>query len=467
MIRPWRDRRAAVVSAWLVAAWSLGSIAAGSAQPASDGALAAIPEDAACAIPGRTVRVLPTQSLQAAIDAARDDDVLILAPGIHHGPIVVSRPVAIRGEPGAQVVGAGRGSVLTVTAVGADIGAFEVLGSGRDLSREDAAVLVLADKVRVARLVMQQNLHGIYVRGAKSARLVRNHVIGLAAAEAQPAVTGAERMLRADAIHHSPPGTQTLMGNGIHLWNASGAVVSNNHIERVRDGIYVAHTDRATFRGNRVHHSRYGIHYMYSDNNVLEKNELWRNVAGAALMFSRNLHVKRNLFRDHSGFRAYGLLLQDVDTSTFLDNDIYGNLAGLRLQGCSSNTCRRNTIVGNLTGIILDSSSMDNVFTTNRVGPNLRQIELTGPPPPTSWSEDSIGNYWSSALPLDLAGKGVSAWPHHEVDLIAGRRETFPLTVLLMGSAGIKAVEWAVSHAPVPGMRYITDPHPLTRERAE
>jgi len=412
-------------------------------------------------------RVLPENNLQAIADAAPAGATLILAPGPHRGPLVIHHPLTIRGEKGAQLVGSGQGSVLTISADGSDIEGLEITGSGRDLGHEDAGVLVLADKVRVAHILMHQNLHGIYLRGAKDARIEHNHIIGLAATEKEPVVAGAEAMLRADAIHHSPPGTQTLMGNGVHLWNAGGAMILDNHIQHVRDGIYVAHTDNAVFRGNRIHHSRYGIHYMYSDDNIIEANELWRNVAGAALMFSRNLQVKSNVLRDHSGFRAYGLLLQDVEFSTFQDNQVHGNLAGVRLQSCNSNLLRRNRIAGNLSGIIIDSSSQDNAFTLNNIGPNLRQIELTGSPPPTEWSVDSKGNYWDDALPLDLGGKGVSAWPHHEVDLMAGRRETFPPAQLLMGSPGIHAIEWALSKAPVPGMRFITDPHPLTHERSE
>lgn len=50
---------------------------------------------------------------------------------------------------------------------------------------------------------------------------------------------------------------------------------------------------------------------------------------------------------------------------------------------------------------------------------------------------------------------------------MAGRSEKFPVSQLLIGSMGIKTLEWALSQAPVPGMRYITDTHPLTRELSE
>ncbi|MCC6239895.1 MAG: right-handed parallel beta-helix repeat-containing protein [Phycisphaerales bacterium] len=411
--------------------------------------------------------VQPGQNLQAAIDAATDGSTLIVSSGSYDGPIVIKRAITVRGENDVKVVAPGHNSVLTLAGHGVTVENLVVTGSGRDLGKEDAGVLILGDNARVIRVESRLNLHGIYVRGAKNALIENCRIIGLAALEKPAVVAGAQAMLEADAMHYSSPSSQSLMGNGIHLWNASGAIIANNSIQQVRDGIYVAHTDNAIFRGNRIHDSRYGIHYMYSDDNLIQGNELWHNVAGAALMFSRNLMVRDNHLHDHSGFRAYGLLLQDLDNCTFRDNEVRSNLAGVRLQTCSSNVFEHNTIVGNLSGIILDSSSQDNAFTLNRIGPNLRQIELTGPPPPTEWSVNSKGNYWYNALPLDLSGRGVSAWPHHEVDLMAGRSEKFPVSQLLIGSMGIKTLEWALSQAPVPGMRYITDTHPLTRELSE
>jgi len=417
-----------------------------------------------CAAADQPIRVSSDANLQHVLDTARSGQTLVLATGEHRGPVTVSHPVTLRGEQGARLIAAGTGSVLAVQADGVRVENLEIRGSGRDFSQDDAGVLVIGNDVQLVNLHLRNNLHGIYVRGGQNVRIIDSHVIGLAATRQQASqIIAQEEKTQDMAIHHNPPTTRSLMGNGLHLWNASGAIVSGNHIQRTRDGIYVAHTNQSTFRDNRVHDSRYGIHYMYSNNNVIEHNELYRNVAGPALMFSRNLEVSDNILRDHSGFRAYGLLLQNVETSVIQRNDIQGNRVAIRLQNSYANTFRDNRVVGNLAGITLNSSSRNNVFTRNRFGPNLRQIELTGPVPPTQWSVQGVGNQWSGALPMDLTGDGVSQWPHHEVDLMAERREDFAPLGLLTGSLGIRVVEWALSHAPVSGMRYITDPHPLLR----
>ena len=405
--------------------------------------------------------VTPNENLQAALDQTPPRTTLTLTAGEHHGPIVIRQPITIDAAPGAELVGDGSGIVLTIDADDVHVRNLAISGSGRNLSKDNAGVLVNGDRVELTRLRLSNNLHGIYIRSGKHAQIIDNDIQGLAATEPAPQVIGAEAATREDGVHHSPPSATALMGNGIHLFDADHATVTGNHVHHTRDGIYVAHSSNARFIRNRVRNCRYGIHYMYSHDNVLAENELSNNVAGAALMFSRDLEVRANILRDHAGFRAYGLLLQDVDYTRFTDNQIRGNRVGLRIQNSNANTFRANALVGNITGLRVGSASQDNIFTRNRIGPSLHQVELTGPAPPTAWSVDGVGNHWHDAMPLDLNADGISQWPHHEVDLLAERRERFAPLQLLTASPAVRMIEWALRRAPVPGMRYITDPHPI------
>ncbi|MFW6067552.1 MAG: NosD domain-containing protein [Myxococcota bacterium] len=423
--------------------------------------LPAAPADSA-----ESVRVHPDQDLQRALDAAASGTTLELMAGRHRGPITIRQRMTLRGAPGARIDGGGRGSVVTVAAADVRVHTLTVAGSGHDLSADDAGVLVLGDRAELHQLRVERSLHGIYLRGATSVRVRESEVVGLAAGEESappPAATGGD-----DGIHHNPPKARALMGNGIHLWNANDATITGNHIHHVRDGVYVAHCDGASFVGNRVHDSRYGIHYMYSHDSELRGNELWRNVAGAALMFSRGLRVIDTRARDHGGLRAYGILLQDVDESEFRANQILGNRVGIRLQNSNANRFDGNRIFANITGVRIGSASRDNELTRNYIAANLHPVELTGPVPPGNWSVDGVGNFWDVAvMPLDLEGDGVSEWPHHEADLLAEWREDFPVLQMLAGSPALRMLQWAVRRVPVPGLRHITDPDPLTTLRRD
>ncbi|MEX2466041.1 MAG: NosD domain-containing protein [Gemmatimonadota bacterium] len=412
-----------------------------------------------------TLSVRPESDLQRFLDAVAPGSVVRLEAGDHRGPVVLRRAVTVVGAPGARILGSGRGTVVTVEAPATRLDRFTVRGSGRDLERDDAGVLVAADSVTIQGLRLSDNLHGIYVRGGRGARILGNEIVGLGSGAGVSAPVGQQTGHAAHPAGHATPTptptTQSLAGNGIHLWSADGAVVERNHIRGGRDGIYVAHTNGARFVDNRVRETRYGIHYMYSHGNRLAGNDLARNVAGAALMFSSDLDVVGNRFHDHAGALAYGLLLQDVERSRIVDNTLRDNRVGLRLQSSSANELFRNVITGNVRGVTLGSSSRDNRYSRNRIVANLRDLELTGPVPPSDWSVHGVGNVWGGALPMDLTGDGVSEWAHHEVDLFGARREEFPALQLLSGSLGIRLLEWALGQVPVPGTRHVRDPHPL------
>ncbi len=399
-----------------------------------------------------TQRVSPGESLQQQIDRASTGSVILLESGVYPGNLTLDRPLTLRGEEGTRIRGEETGSVITVRADSVMLENLVVTDSGRDRSDDDAGIKVFGDSVTVASVHLRRNLHGIYVQEGNHALLRNNRVEGLAVAP-EPSEAGTH--------HHEVPDERARMGNGIHLWNSTGNRIVGNRVEHARDGIYVSFTTRTEFRKNRVRNSRYGIHYMYSDHNVLVENDLARNVAGAALMFSNNLKVVRNRFHHHRGWRAFGLLLQDVDRSEFWSNRIRGNRMGLSLQNSSANRFESNRFTGNFSGLHLPSNSADNRFTGNRFGLNIRAVELSGKPPRTDWAVDGRGNHWFASPQPDLTGDGVAELPHHEVDLLADHREDFELIDLIADAPGVRLLEWALSRAPVPGTRYVTDPHPL------
>ena len=52
--------------------------------------------------------------LAAAIAGAEPGDVLILAPGLHRGPVVIDKPLTLDGQGKARIDAGGQGSVITV-----------------------------------------------------------------------------------------------------------------------------------------------------------------------------------------------------------------------------------------------------------------------------------------------------------------------------------------------------------------
>ena len=136
-------------------------------------------------------------------------------------------------------------------------------------------------------------------------------------------------------------------GNGIQLYNTTGAQIVGNNISFVRDGIYVDVSHHALFRDNRIHHVRYGTHYMNSYHNVWEGNESYLNRGGLALMEVRNQIVRDNRAW---GNTDHGIMLRTIQDSTIEDNVVAGNGRGFFIYDAEYNTLRGNVVIGNRVG---------------------------------------------------------------------------------------------------------------------
>ena len=110
-----------------------------------------------------TRTLAPGDDLAAAVAAAAEGDEIILAAGVHAGPVTLDRALTLRGEPGAALDGEGEGSVITVTAAGVTISGLTIRGSGRDREAMDAGI-VLDEGARGALVegnTLDDNLHGV------------------------------------------------------------------------------------------------------------------------------------------------------------------------------------------------------------------------------------------------------------------------------------------------------------------
>jgi ABC-type multidrug transport system ATPase subunit len=101
-------------------------------------------------------------------------------------------------------------------------------------------------------------------------------------------------------------------GNGVQLYNTTGARIIGNNISFVRDALYVDVSHHAIFRGNKLHHSRYGTHYMNSYYNLWEDNDTYYNRGGLALMEVRDQVVRNNRAWGNSD---HGIMLRTVQDS--------------------------------------------------------------------------------------------------------------------------------------------------------
>jgi len=384
------------------------------------------------------LRIAAGEPIQPRIEAAAPGDVLRLAPGRHAGPLVIDRPLALVGEPGATIAGTGTGSVLRVTAEDVRIEGLEITGSGTDLPAMDSAVLVerTATRALVRGNHIVDNLFGVYLHGAADSIVEDNTIVGR------------------DDLRLSEA------GNGVSIWNAPGAKVLDNRISRGRDGIFVKVSRNNIFARNSFTELRFAIHYMYTQDSRIIGNQSRGNHVAWAIMFSTHLEVRDNISDDD---RDHGLLLNSTNYS-----EISGNVVRNGGEKCVFvYNAHRNRILDNWfercpLGIHFTAGSADNQMSGNAFVSNRTQVKYVGTRF-IDWAHEGRGNYWSDNPAFDLDGDGVSDRPYRPNDVMDDILWTLPSAKLLANSPAVGAIRWAQARFPAIHPGGVADSAPLMR----
>jgi nitrous oxidase accessory protein len=389
-------------------------------------------------------------ALLFALAAAQGADTLRLGPGIHAGPLVITRRTVVLGAPGAVLRGAGTGTVLDIRAAGRGtvVRGLRIEASGTDPDYYDAGVRIAADSVTLEDLVVRDVLFGVYLHEARAA------------------------VLRGLDIEGRPRGRESERGDGIYLYHAPDVVAERNRIAGVRDGIFFSYSDGAVVRDNRVERVRFGLHYMYSHHNRFERNVFTDNAAGAVIMFSNGLEIVDNVFAWNAGSRSYGLVLQQTTEPVVRGNLLVGNGIGVFFDNVIRGDFTGNLVAGNWLGLELFANSEDTRVTGNAILANTFDAAGGGAGAGRyRFCAGGRGNYWgrAAARGYDLDGDGVLDAPHATnsplVELARGREGLR----LLLQSPAARALEWAERTFPVFDVSGAVDECPLAeppRQRA-
>jgi nitrous oxidase accessory protein len=376
------------------------------------------------AVLGATVLVPADEgALAAAIAAAAPGDVLDLGSGVHHGGVVIDKPVTLMGYPGTIVDGGGDGSVITVAAPDVVIKDLTIRNSGSALPARDAGILVTraGSRVRIERNRFEQDLFGIYLVGPQDAVVRENVIVG------RNDLRVAER------------------GDGISIWNSPGARILDNDFSAGRDGIFVTTSHDDIFHGNRFRGMRFAVHYMYTNNSEVSDNSSIGNHAGYAIMYSHDLVVRNNLSQDD---RDHGILLNYANGSLIEGNAVYhGATQCVFIYNSNKNALRGNRFENCPIGIHFTAGSERNVVAGNSFIANKTQVKYVGTRW-VEWSENGRGNYWSDNPAFDLNGDGIADTAYRPNNLVDEIVWVHPLAKLLLTSPALQLLRLAETQFP-------------------
>jgi len=380
-----------------------------------------------------TLNVKPGESIQQAIRSAHANDVITIAAGHYAENLLIDKPLTLRGDGRPTLSGGLHGDTIRIRATDVTIENLIVRDSGDSLKDQNAGIYVYpgSHRAQIRHCDLTYNLFGIWIEKSNDVLVERNLITG------KREYSSSQR------------------GNGIQLYNTTGAKIISNNISFVRDALYVDVSHHAVFKSNRLHHSRYGTHYMNSYYNLWEDNDSYYNRGGLALMETRDQVVRNNRTWGNSD---HGIMLRTIQDSLIENNIVAGNNRGLFIYDVEYATIKNNLIIDNHVGVHLSAGSTRNQVEGNDFIGNHEQVRYVGAKDET-WGRQS-GNFWSSYVGWDRNADGIGDVPYEANDMVDRMSWKHPATNLLLASPAIQALRLVAQQFPVLRVPTVVDPKP-------
>lgn len=348
-------------------------------------------------------------SLSAAVKQSSDGDEIRVRPGVYReaGAVVIDKSIAVRGTPGAILIGSGSENILSVTAGNVSVEGLELNDSGFSYTRELAGVRVEGVVgCSLKNNTFHNNAYAIYLADSENC-LVEGNVI-----------SGSRR-------------SEVEAGNGIHSWKGKHHQIQGNSVSGHRDGIYLEFTTDSSITDNRVsENERYGLHFMSSHRNTYRCNRFERNGAGVAVMYSREIVMADNTFANNRGVASYGLLLKDISKGDIRGNVFTDNTIGVYMEDTNRSKFSGNQFVQNGFGLRILGNCDDNMLEHNTFADNTFDVATNSSRNPNTFAE----NFWSQYSGYDLNRDGTGDIPYRPVSLSSIVIEKLDSSYLLIKS---------------------------------
>jgi nitrous oxidase accessory protein len=379
----------------------------------------------------------PVATIRKAIELAKDNDTILIQPGIYkEGNIIIRKSVILIGQNFPILEGENKFEIFTVSGSNITIKGLLFQNSGQSALNDYASIKIIDSK----NLVIENNkvinsYFGIHISNS-SFVTVRNNII-----------TGS-------------PTSEQNTGNGIHLWKCNNARIENNHVTGHRDGIYFEFVTESTIQNNLSKKNiRYGLHFMFSNNDNYFNNTFSNNGAGVAVMYSRKVKMEGNNFEMNWGPSSYGILLKDITDSYIQNNTFYKNSVGIHMEGSSRINASKNIFKENGWAIKVQASCDDNNFYQNNFYGNSFDVATNG----TMVLNKFYNNYWDKYEGYDRNKDGVGDVPYHPVSMYSMIVEQNPNSLILLRSFMVSLLDKAEKAIPSLTPENLVDDKPMIK----
>ncbi|MBK9123660.1 MAG: nitrous oxide reductase family maturation protein NosD [Chloroflexi bacterium] len=365
------------------------------------------------------------ETIDAAIAAASDGDVIEVRGGQFDAPLLIDKSVTLRGVDQPVIDGHGEGSLVLIAAPDVRFEGFTVRNSGANVNHEDTGIVVQASRVTLADNRVEDVLFGIYF------------------AEGHDGISRGNTVRCYDR-------ELGLRGDGIRVWYSNRVTITGNTAINCRDTL-IWYAQDILIENNVFQDGRYGLHFMYSSHATVENNTFEGNSVGSYLMYSQHLTMRGNHMVENRGPSGYGIALKDMDYVTLQDNLLVGNRAGIYIDNSPALYGITNSVTGNFVayndiGIAGLPSTARNDVRNNTFLENTQQVSVLGRGNllANTWSQ----NFWSNYVGYDGDGDGIGDVPFRAEKLFESLIDGEPALRLFLYSPVSQAIDFAASAFP-------------------
>ncbi|MGE7696095.1 right-handed parallel beta-helix repeat-containing protein [Lysinibacillus sp. NPDC094177] len=314
--------------------------------------------------------------VQEAINEAKPGEVVHIPAGRYQGNFIVSKPITLQGEGGAELIGERNNPALRIE------NTANVIVENITLSGKNKAIVAnTVDGLELRKLQIKDVHTGVHIQRSKNVRIHEINVTGI-------------------------DGHYSKKGNGVAVFKSEDIIIEGNTIEQVQDGIYVEEVKHIVVQRNKVTSSRYGTHFMYTSDAEALFNTYVHNVTGLMIMMTTDILLESNTIANHFDFNGYGMLLYDVQQAKVKHNTIKNNRTGVAMQKSSNIQIETNDFQMNQTALEGTKVSDDTMASSNNFTGNIL----------TARSDKQgfrlVNNYYDDYSGIDLKDNGIGDIPY-------------------------------------------------------
>jgi len=376
-------------------------------------------------------------SISQAISTAIPGDTIYVLKDTYREPnLFINKPLTLIAEKGVIIDGQFVGHILNVQSDSVTIKGFHLQNVEKSYTKDFAAIhLYKSNYFLIENNILRKSFFGILIENSKYGTILRNNIIGNAVKESSS-------------------------GNGIHCWHSSHLQITNNHIERMRDGIYFEFVKHSVIKENiSLNNVRYGLHFMFSNDDRYLNNTFENNGAGVAVMFSNRISMYQNIFRLNWGSASYGLLLKEIYDADIKENIFYKNTIGINADGANRITFSGNNFNNNGWAIRFLGACYGNRIINNNFLHNAMDISYKGKINGNIFDK----NYWSEYTGYDLDKDNIGDVPYRPVKLFSYVVNKTPETIILLRSIFVDIINFSEKVSPIMTPDNLKDNQPMMK----